>query len=102
MRKTVLITGATAGIGEATALLLSRNQFNLIITGRRNDRLTALKNKIGNETDADVFALNFDIRNRQDVKTAIESYFSIFDYHFFACPCSFARWSSNIRSKSVV
>lgn len=73
MKKTVLITGATAGIGEATAILLAQNNFNLIITGRRDDRLKVLKDKIKNETEADVLTLNFDIRNRQETETAFKS-----------------------------
>jgi 3-hydroxy acid dehydrogenase / malonic semialdehyde reductase len=73
MHKIVLITGATSGIGEATAYLLAQNSFNLIITGRRNERLISLKEKIEHETDAEVFALNFDIRNRQETEKAIES-----------------------------
>lgn len=72
MKKTVLITGATAGIGEATAILLAQNNFNLIVTGRRNDRLNALKNKIESETGAEVLSLNFDIRNRRDTEKAIK------------------------------
>src|SRR5690554_4666557 len=73
MKKTVLITGATSGIGEATAILLAQNNFNLIITGRRYDRLKALKNKIERETEAEVFPLNFDIRNRPETEKAINS-----------------------------
>lgn len=73
MHKTVLITGATSGIGEATAILLAQNNFRLIITGRRNDRLISLKEKIENEFEAKVFTLNFDIRNRQETEKAIES-----------------------------
>jgi NADP-dependent 3-hydroxy acid dehydrogenase YdfG len=73
MKKTVLITGATSGIGEATAILLAQNNFNLIITGRRTDRLKVLKDKIESETEANVFALNFDIRNRQETEKAIKS-----------------------------
>ncbi|MGC9354757.1 MAG: SDR family NAD(P)-dependent oxidoreductase [Mariniphaga sp.] len=73
MKKTVLITGATSGIGEATAILLAQNNFNLIITGRRNERLKVLKDKIESETEAKVFALNFDIRNRQETEKAIKS-----------------------------
>lgn len=72
MKKTVLITGATAGIGEATANLLAQNNFNLIITGRRTERLNALKTKIESETGAEVIALNFDIRNRIETEKAIE------------------------------
>lgn len=72
MKKTVLITGATAGIGEATAILLAQNNFNLIVTGRRNDRLNALKSKIESETEAEVFPLNFDIRNRRETEKAIK------------------------------
>ena len=72
MHKTVLITGATSGIGEATAHLLAQNNFNLIITGRRNERLHNLKEKIENETDANVFTLNFDIINRKETEKAFE------------------------------
>ena len=43
MTKTTLITGATAGIGEATARLLAKNGYNLIVTGRRKARLDNLK-----------------------------------------------------------
>jgi 3-hydroxy acid dehydrogenase / malonic semialdehyde reductase len=73
MKKIVLITGATAGIGEATAHLLAQNNFNLIITGRRNDRLISLKEKIENETEANVYTLNFDIRNRNETEKAFKS-----------------------------
>ena len=73
MHKIVLITGATSGIGEATAYLLAQNSFNLIITGRRNERLISLKEKIENEFEAKVFTLNFDIRNQQETEKAIES-----------------------------
>ena len=73
MKKTVVITGATSGIGEATAILLAQNNFNLIITGRRYDRLKALKNKIERETEAEVFPLNFDIRNRPETEKAVNS-----------------------------
>ena len=72
MNKIILITGATSGIGEATALLLSRHNFDLILTGRRAEKLKKLKQKIESEGDARVFTLNFDIRSRQETTTAIE------------------------------
>jgi len=72
MNKIILITGATSGIGEATALLLSRHNFDLILTGRRAEKLKKLKQKIESEGDARVLTLNFDIRNRQETTTAIE------------------------------
>jgi 3-hydroxy acid dehydrogenase / malonic semialdehyde reductase len=73
MKKTVLITGATSGIGEATALLLAENNFDLIITGRRNDRLDLIKKKISQNSRARVYLLNFDIRNREETERAIKS-----------------------------
>ncbi len=73
MNKTVLITGATSGIGEATAMLLAQNNFNLIITGRRADRLKTLKEKIETETSAKVYTLNFDIRNREETEKAVNN-----------------------------
>ncbi|MCK9611265.1 MAG: SDR family NAD(P)-dependent oxidoreductase, partial [Candidatus Cloacimonas sp.] len=73
MKKTVLISGATAGIGKATAFLLAKNNFNLIITGRRQDRLMEIKNNIESETEAIVEILNFDIRNNSEVCNSIDS-----------------------------
>lgn len=72
MRLIALITGASSGIGEATALLLAKNNFDIIITGRRKLLLEALKSKIETETDAKVLILSYDIRNLQENKTAIE------------------------------
>lgn len=71
MKKTVLITGATSGIGEATAQILAQNNFNLILTGRRNDRLIRLKEVIQRETDAEILLLNFDIRSFSETEKAI-------------------------------
>jgi 3-hydroxy acid dehydrogenase / malonic semialdehyde reductase len=73
MKKIALITGATSGIGEATALLLAENNFDIIITGRRNDRLDLLKKKISLNSPVRVYLLNFDIRNREETEKAIES-----------------------------
>jgi NADP-dependent 3-hydroxy acid dehydrogenase YdfG len=72
MRLIALITGASSGIGEATALLLAKNNFDIIITGRRKQNLVVLKNKIETETDAKVLVLNYDIRNLHENKTAIK------------------------------
>ncbi|MBN1819105.1 MAG: SDR family NAD(P)-dependent oxidoreductase [Prolixibacteraceae bacterium] len=73
MKKTALVTGATSGIGEATAIILANNNFNIIITGRRKNRLNVLKEKIVAETGADVFCLNFDIRNQTETEKAVDS-----------------------------
>lgn len=69
--RTVLITGATAGIGEAIARLLAANQFNLILTGRRTERLSALREELSAKTD--VLTLSFDVRKRSEVTEAIQS-----------------------------
>lgn len=73
MNRIALITGASSGIGEATALLLAQNNFDLIITGRRKDRLKALQDKILTVSQAKVFILNFDIRNLAENEAAINS-----------------------------
>ena len=73
MRKTALITGATAGIGEATARLLAKNGYDIIITGRRKERLDHLKKELEENTDARIHALHFDVRDRQAVEQAIDS-----------------------------
>ncbi|MCK4661548.1 MAG: SDR family NAD(P)-dependent oxidoreductase [Bacteroidales bacterium] len=73
MKKIALITGATAGIGKATAYKLAENNYDLIITGRRKDRLTDIKNSISNKYKSDVLILNFDIRNKQEVDKTIDT-----------------------------
>lgn len=73
MNRIALITGASSGIGEATALLLAQNNFDLIITGRRKERLKALQDKIQTVSQAKVFMLNFDIRNLAENEAAINS-----------------------------
>jgi len=72
MRKIALVTGATAGIGTASAEILAQNGYNLIITGRRKELLDKLKNKLGVKYKSDVLALNFDIRDCQQTDEAID------------------------------
>ncbi|HEX5172377.1 MAG TPA: SDR family NAD(P)-dependent oxidoreductase [Cyclobacteriaceae bacterium] len=69
--KIALITGATSGIGEATARLLAKNNFDLILCGRRVDRLDALKTTLSQFTR--VCILSFDVRDRQAVENAINA-----------------------------
>jgi len=66
--KTVLITGATSGIGEATAKLLAKNDFNLILCGRRAQKLEKLKAELSKSTK--VTTLSFDVCNKTQVKEA--------------------------------
>lgn len=73
MKKIALISGATAGIGKAIAELFGKNGFDLIITGRRNDRLEELKQKIETESQSKVHILNFDVRDNSQVCSAIDS-----------------------------
>lgn len=69
--KTILITGATSGIGEATALKFAAEGHRLIITGRRKERLEAITQKIETAHQVPVLALNFDIRDRHATLNAI-------------------------------
>ncbi|WP_300024050.1 SDR family NAD(P)-dependent oxidoreductase [uncultured Maribacter sp.] len=71
MTKTAFITGATSGIGKSTAIHFALNGINLILCGRRQDRLDALKKELGKEVL--VHTLNFDIRNRESVQEAVNS-----------------------------
>ena len=70
-KEIVLISGATSGIGEATAGLMAENGFRIILTGRRADRLEQLKNRFGKLTP--VHTLCFDIRDRAEVDKAVDS-----------------------------
>ncbi len=67
--KTTLITGATSGIGMATAKLFAAKGYKLIVCGRRTERLAQLKEELNTQ----VHTLTFDVRNREEVFKAIES-----------------------------
>lgn len=71
MDKTVLITGATSGIGYATARLLAEHKYPLILCGRRKDRLEQVKEECSTHTK--VFVLQFDVRDRNAVASAMAS-----------------------------
>ena len=71
IKKTAFITGATSGIGKATAQLFAQNNIRLILCGRRSDRLNQLKEELSKLTD--VITLAFDVRNKNEVFKAIES-----------------------------
>lgn len=67
----VFLTGATSGIGEATAKLLAHHNFNLILCGRRTDRLDKLQAELSSLTE--ITTLSFDIRDHLQVKAAVDS-----------------------------
>jgi 3-hydroxy acid dehydrogenase / malonic semialdehyde reductase len=71
--KTALVTGATSGIGRATAVLLAQNGYRVIITGRRKERLDELNNEIQLKFKQKAISLPFDIRSKQEVDQAIDS-----------------------------
>jgi NADP-dependent 3-hydroxy acid dehydrogenase YdfG len=72
-QKIALITGATAGIGYETALLLAQNNYNLILTGRRKERLESIKNQLELTSGCQILTLNFDIRIKADTEAALNS-----------------------------
>ena len=71
MTKTALITGATSGIGRATAYEFAKHGIQLILCGRRQERLQSIKKEL--ETLINVITLDFDVRNKTDVENAINS-----------------------------
>jgi NADP-dependent 3-hydroxy acid dehydrogenase YdfG len=73
MNNIILITGATSGFGEAAAHKFAQNGWDLVITGRRKDRLDALESVLKEKYNADVFSLHFDVRNKEEVKNAVAS-----------------------------
>jgi len=69
----VLITGATSGIGKACAFKFAQNGFNVIITGRRKERLEALKKELEFKYNITVLPLNFDVRNKDKLQKAFDA-----------------------------
>ncbi|MDQ7736359.1 SDR family NAD(P)-dependent oxidoreductase [Prevotella corporis] len=71
-KKIVMVTGATSGIGEACAKKFANGGYNVIITGRRHDKLEALKTQLEAQ-GASVLALTFDVREREAARKVVES-----------------------------
>lgn len=73
MTKIVLITGATSGFGKACAHKFASNGYNLIINGRREDRLVEIKGQLEKKYNVHVHLLPFDVRDRQIVFDTLKS-----------------------------
>ncbi len=71
MNKTALITGATSGIGKATAQEFAKHGIQLILCGRRQDRLLTIQKALSKQTS--VHILNFDVRDKKETFKAIAS-----------------------------
>jgi 3-hydroxy acid dehydrogenase/malonic semialdehyde reductase len=73
MQKTIFITGATSGFGQACAHAFAHETHRLILAGRRADRLQSEADWLTKKHGVEVLTLNFDVRNRDAVKQAIDS-----------------------------
>lgn len=73
MNKIVLITGATSGIGKACAVKFASAGYDIIITGRRNERLIELKTNLEKEYKASVLSLCFDVQDKAAVEAAFKN-----------------------------
>lgn len=71
MKATAFITGATSGIGKATAAIFAKNKIRLVLCGRRADRLEILRKELSEFTE--VTTLQFDVSNRIEVENAIKA-----------------------------
>ncbi len=71
MGRWAMITGATAGIGHATALLMAKNKWNLILTGRRDQRLKKIKTHLQENFAVNVHSLCFDVSDRSACEKAM-------------------------------
>lgn len=72
-KKIVFITGASSGIGEGCARKFAGNGYKVIINGRNIEKLTAVRNALETEYNAEVYMLPFDVRDRLAAVSAIES-----------------------------
>jgi len=72
MSKIVLITGATSGIGEACARKFAEGGYDLILTGRRQERLESIRQELMSNGKTDVLCLAFDVRDTEAARKAIE------------------------------
>lgn len=66
-----LITGATSGIGKASAEIFAKNGYDLVITGRRNERLQAVADDLQKQYNVKVHTLHFDVRKQKEVKEQV-------------------------------
>lgn len=73
MKKIALITGATSGIGAACARKFAGAGYGLIITGRRAEALSSMASELEKGFSVKVLTLCFDVRERDDVKRALDS-----------------------------
>ncbi|HEX7494283.1 MAG TPA: SDR family oxidoreductase [Bacteroidales bacterium] len=73
MNKTIMITGATAGFGKATAAKFAKNGYNIIITGRRKDLLDKLEKDLHSTGKIKVLSLCFDVRQKKEVDSVIKN-----------------------------
>lgn len=73
MNKITLVTGATSGIGLACAHIFASHKHDLIITGRRSERLKKIASELTKEYGVEILPLTFDVRQRKAVEEAIEN-----------------------------
>lgn len=73
MRKNILITGATSGIGKAAAYKFAEHDNNIIITGRRKEKLEEIAKEIKENYPIEVLILDLDVRDKIAVQQAISN-----------------------------
>lgn len=76
--KIALITGASAGIGEACAVAFAEAGANLILLARRKDKLNEITKRIKEKNDVEIFNIECDVRNRKDVEKYINDLPEVF------------------------
>lgn len=69
----IFVTGATAGFGKAIAIKFAQHNWDVIINGRRTERLTQLEEELKSNYNVKVLSLPFDVRNNDDVEAAIKN-----------------------------